>query len=345
MGENCIGKSAQEIMEDLKKPFAPEDIEWRVQRSMFVNNEAKAIVCAYVDNRAIQNRLDEVVGPFNWKNEFSEWRQKGVLCGISIKFDSEWVTKYDAADETNIESTKGGISASSKRTASAWGIGRYLYKIEEVWVTVNEKKKTQKDVYFNAEIKQGNQKKWVKGYWTPPTLPSWALPEGYNPPEQQQKPQTQGNQGGQNNSSSQGRSQQGNEQNQQQGNQEYERNKLISLIEKFEAQIGLKEKPNAIVRIFNKANPDFQIKNPMEIGRANNVQLSNYYLALRPVNDILIVSQKQGVSMEQVLTFAQIVKPQIKVENIFSLFFNVFKEDSIKIIQMINAEAQQRRTA
>ncbi|WP_440274908.1 hypothetical protein [Ferdinandcohnia sp. SAFN-114] len=59
-------------------------------------------------------------------------------------------------DETNIESTKGGISASSKRTASAWGIGRYLYKVEEYWVTVNKQKLTPNDVYFNAEVKGQN---------------------------------------------------------------------------------------------------------------------------------------------------------------------------------------------
>lgn len=252
-------------------------------------------------------------------------------------------------DETNIESTKGGISASSKRTASAWGIGRYLYKVEEYWVTVNKQKLTPNDVYFNAEVKgQNNHKTWVKGYWTPPTLPSWALPEGYKSSTQQQQSQ-QDNQRRQNNPSNQGRTQQGNQggnnQNQQQGNSENERNKLFAYIEKFENQIGLKNQPNIIVRIFNKANSDFQIKNPNEIGRANVSQLSNYYLALRPINDILVVAQKQGVPLEQVLTFAQIVKPQIKVESIFSLFFNVFKEDATKIIQMINAEAQQQRTA
>lgn len=36
MGENCMEKSAQEIMEDLKKPFAPEDIEWRVRAMRFL---------------------------------------------------------------------------------------------------------------------------------------------------------------------------------------------------------------------------------------------------------------------------------------------------------------------
>ncbi|MGN7300732.1 hypothetical protein [Ferdinandcohnia sp. SAFN-114] len=188
----------------------------------------------------------------------------------------------------------------------------------------------------------------MKGYWTPPTLPSWALPEGYKSSTQQQQSQ-QDNQRRQNNPSNQGRTQQGNQggnnQNQQQGNSENERNKLFAYIEKFENQIGLKNQPNIIVRIFNKANSDFQIKNPNEIGRANVSQLSNYYLALRPINDILVVAQKQGVPLEQVLTFAQIVKPQIKVESIFSLFFNVFKEDATKIIQMINAEAQQQRTA
>ena len=56
-------------------------------------------VLAYVTNRAIMKRLDTVCGKGNWKrNEYKDLpNNAGVQCGISIKIDGEWVTKWDAA--------------------------------------------------------------------------------------------------------------------------------------------------------------------------------------------------------------------------------------------------------
>lgn len=49
----------------------------------------------------------------------------GVECGISIKIDGEWITKWDAAENTQVEAVKGGRSGAMKRAAVQWGIGRY----------------------------------------------------------------------------------------------------------------------------------------------------------------------------------------------------------------------------
>ena len=121
-------KTAQEIFAALKQPFAPEDLEWRLQH---VKKETPyGIAVPYVTNRAIQNRLDDVVGPGNWYNEYKPWHQSGEkasqLCGISIYFEEtqRWVTKWDGAEDSDIEPVKGGLSDSMKRAAVQWGIGR-----------------------------------------------------------------------------------------------------------------------------------------------------------------------------------------------------------------------------
>ncbi|WP_176551105.1 Rad52/Rad22 family DNA repair protein [Bacillus sp. AFS040349] len=334
MGEkNCMQLTPEEIMKRLQEPFAPEDIEWRVHRSMYVGDQVKAIVCAYVNNRAIQNRLDEVMGPFGWKNEFSTWRDKGVLCGISLKFGDEWVTKYDAADETNFESTKGGISASSKRTASAWGIGRYLYNVDEQWVNITQSRSTNEDIYFNAEVKKGNSKEYVKGYWSAPRLPDWALPSQYKHSEQKQPKDT--NRG--NNQPS----------GQQQPSKQDDMKQVLEHVGRIETVIGLSRQPGYIPRIFNKANPNHQINHPNELVNAPIDALYNYHNALKPVNDICVAAQHYGLPIEQVLNFAQIVKPDIEVKNILTLVFNVTKDEVQKIIHMAKAESQskQRETA
>jgi hypothetical protein len=156
----------QKAMEELQKPFPAEDIEWRVQRVVKTSKGNKAVVLAYVTNRAIQNRLDEVFGIGNWKNEFMPWRETGVLCGISVKINGEWVTKWDGAEETRIEAVKGGFSGSMKRAAVQWGIGRYLYNLPETWVDIKEQ--GEHYIYDKAT--------GISGYWDTPQLPAWALP-------------------------------------------------------------------------------------------------------------------------------------------------------------------------
>jgi hypothetical protein len=99
---------------------------------------------AYLDARAVQKRLDEAVGPFNWKNVYSLWHDNSQICGISI-FNAErneWVTKFDGAENTDIEPIKGGLSDSFKRAACIWGIGRYLYELGGIWVEVETKGKS-----------------------------------------------------------------------------------------------------------------------------------------------------------------------------------------------------------
>ena len=92
-------KNLKKIQRELKQPFSSHDLEWRVQQSgIGKNGKPYAMVLAYVTNRAIMNRLDEVVGIENWRNEFLPLPNsigEGALCGISLKIDGEWVTKYD----------------------------------------------------------------------------------------------------------------------------------------------------------------------------------------------------------------------------------------------------------
>lgn len=160
----------------LADPFPAEDIEWRVQSSGKKGDKVWARVLAYVTNRAIQERLDAVAGPGNWRNEFTTGPGGGVLCGISIRVERadgtyEWVTKYDGAENTDIEAIKGGLSGAMKRAAVQWGIGRILYKLPAGWAQIEADKKK---ALHSDKLKES--KEWF--YWNPPNLPAWALPEG-----------------------------------------------------------------------------------------------------------------------------------------------------------------------
>ena len=151
--------------ERLKEPFSSIDIEWRIQKAEIKNSQPRARILAYVTNRAVQDRLDEVFSVAGWKNEFKEGPEGGVLCGISFYANDQWITKWDGADNTKIEEVKGGLSASMKRAAVQIGIGRYLYRLGKSYAWFSDTGQYQSkigDTWFS---------------WDPPTLPDWALPE------------------------------------------------------------------------------------------------------------------------------------------------------------------------
>jgi len=158
----------------LDEPFPPEDIEWRVQQCGIAGSgKAWAMVLAYVTNRAIMKRLDDVCGKENWKNEFLPGPDGGVMCGISIRIENEWITKWDGAEKTQVEAVKGGMSGSMKRAAVQWGIGRYLYALEENFADASDK---EQKGWNRASFKDKQSNQFKKLWWKTPTLPSWALP-------------------------------------------------------------------------------------------------------------------------------------------------------------------------
>ena len=94
----------KEMQQALAKPFAPEDLEWRLQNT--IEEQMRGLAVPYVTNRAIQNRLDEVCGPENWYNDFEPWHSNGKkeaqLCGIAIFFEGRGFITSGTAPRTRI---------------------------------------------------------------------------------------------------------------------------------------------------------------------------------------------------------------------------------------------------
>lgn len=129
----------KDIAKELIKPFLNDDVEWRVGRKFAKNASGKctkAFMLAYVDSRAIQERLDAVFGIEGWSSSYVA-TDKGVLCTLTCNADST-IVKSDGSDYTAVSPFKGGISGALRRTASVLGIGRYLYNIGDVMVDLDE---------------------------------------------------------------------------------------------------------------------------------------------------------------------------------------------------------------
>jgi len=141
--DGMTDEEQRDIWAELREPFPAAEVKWRRSKP-----PSSGPWLAYVDARSVQIWWDKTFGPANWQTRLVDWGDNGVICGIGVKIDGEWVWKWDGADRTQIQSEKGGISDAFKRASVVWGVGRYLYDLPLI------------------ESPQ------------PPPLPDWALPEG-----------------------------------------------------------------------------------------------------------------------------------------------------------------------
>lgn len=146
--------SHKTLLKQLKQPFDPKFVKWRVGATN--ESKTKGIALAYIDSREVQKRLDDVMGLGGWQVRYIPV-DKGFICELDLLIDDRWVTKSNTAGYTTVDPIKGGGSDALKRAASAWGVGRYLYYLPNVWVDIKPAGKS----YALAEI---------------PQLPDWALP-------------------------------------------------------------------------------------------------------------------------------------------------------------------------
>lgn len=101
-----------------------DEIECRI--SEIKKDGSGLILLLYKTARTDAALLDETYGPERWNNDFKMLNNK-LYGGIGIKFDSEWVWRWDCGTESNMEAEKGEASDAFKRAGFKWGIGTELY--------------------------------------------------------------------------------------------------------------------------------------------------------------------------------------------------------------------------
>lgn len=151
-----------EIQKGLLRPFPESRVSWRVGATNA--DKTKGIALAYIDARDVMDRLDAVCGVSGWQNKYSLSADGLLICDIAIKMNGEWVWKANGAGATDVEADKGKASDAFKRAAVLWGIGRYLYALDNNWV----------------EIEPAGKSFKLK---TTPSMPYWATPEGFDDQE------------------------------------------------------------------------------------------------------------------------------------------------------------------
>lgn len=147
-----------ELFSNLDRPFSDLDVKWRVGRTS--RDGKKAALLAYVDARAVQARLDGVMGKENWSVTYTPFGDTGaVMATVSLRINGEWVSKSDIGSPSNVEREKGAVSDAFKRASVAWGVGRHLYDLPETWRPIIVAKPSDPRAF------------WVKGgYIIPPRM-------------------------------------------------------------------------------------------------------------------------------------------------------------------------------
>lgn len=127
-----------EIAGQLREPFDPKDVDFRVQGK--ANEQTgRAQVVAYIDARVVQDRLDAVVGAGSWSFDWTPLViEKGEVMIAKGTLTVYGISKADAGSASNFEQTLGAVSHCFKRAAVHWGIGRYLYNLPTAWVSVEK---------------------------------------------------------------------------------------------------------------------------------------------------------------------------------------------------------------
>jgi hypothetical protein len=169
----------EELLMALAEPFQPHEIRWRVVATN--KDKTKALVVPYYDVRLVYERLDKVVGLFDWQIRHVALPGGGIVTELGIRQRNEqdqaldWVWKGDVgyvdrdrrkqsggqgdakpSDEELAIKIKGDATDGAKRAAQLWGIGRVYWLVPRTnWLP------------YNAQYRK------VEGT---PTLPKWAMP-------------------------------------------------------------------------------------------------------------------------------------------------------------------------
>jgi hypothetical protein len=159
----------KELIANLKVPFHPSVIEWRVTNTS-KGGPPRGQVIPYADQRAYTDRLNTLVTPAGWTRRYTIHtsatfeRSKDqklvakvlVTCELTIfGLGSHSATGEEWADNDNAATA--AEAQSFKRACSCFGLGRYLYYFTGTWVDLDDRKRPK----------------------TVPKLDGWATPEGW----------------------------------------------------------------------------------------------------------------------------------------------------------------------
>src|SRR6266581_8731480 len=132
----------EDIKEQLKAPFALEDIDFLPKGKIERDGKTFCMAFPYADPRVYQDRLNELA--------YGEWSTPApvviaagnkLICYVTVILYG--VPHTDVGEATNNEENTGteAFAQAFKRACSQFGLGRYLYDLDKEWVPFNVQRK------------------------------------------------------------------------------------------------------------------------------------------------------------------------------------------------------------
>ena len=164
------GLDVSKLLAELEVPFSPDQVRWRVTNT--TNDKKRGQIVPYADSRAYTDRLKALLTPQGWTREYKVETMTNitrvkkcesivsgkvlVTCTVRVLgIGSHSGTGEEWADDDN-----GMTSADAqafKRACSCFGLRRYFYDFNAVWVDLDQNRQPART----------------------PALFAWALPENW----------------------------------------------------------------------------------------------------------------------------------------------------------------------
>lgn len=135
----------QQIYKELRKPFSINYVNWKI--NSYGSNGSKAMITFHIDARAVQQRLNDVLGITGWSFTWAEASDIGAVHGtLEIRVDGVVVEKEDVGYANMVgtgqksEYLKDAVSDSLKRCAVHVGVGQFLYALPALWIELDTEK-------------------------------------------------------------------------------------------------------------------------------------------------------------------------------------------------------------
>ena len=120
-----------DVYEDLRRPFSPAAVRFKVQAQWPREKPTGALIVAFIDARLAAGRLNAVC-PQLWSTTFERPEQgKGLICHLTI----DGITRSDFG-QSDYENAKGDYSDALKRAAVHFGVAESLYVLPKMILNV-----------------------------------------------------------------------------------------------------------------------------------------------------------------------------------------------------------------
>lgn len=154
----------REDLEKLRAPFPEDKVCVKVQS--FNANKTRALLVPYLQHIDVTERIEQV-DPL-WESQITHapyWHQE--YCSVQMRLTIKGVSRENSGEG---QDSKAATSDALKRCAMSFGIGRYLYESEHVWVAYD------KDNDWNREWTLADYRRGLKSGQVGVALPDESSP-------------------------------------------------------------------------------------------------------------------------------------------------------------------------